>query len=116
MLPLRLRSKKAERLVAGTLLTGYGQRIVQIDRFPVDVAPEGNLILISHNDKPGIIGNVGTLLGKNDVNIATMQVGRELIGGSAIMVLTVDKAVSKDTISELVKLPDLNKAKEINLF
>ena len=68
---------------------------MQIDRFPVDVAPEGNLILISHNDKPGIIGNVGTLLGKNDVNIATMQVGRELIGGSAIMVLTVDKPVSK---------------------
>ena len=116
LVTVSLRSKKAERLVAGTLLTGYGQRIVQIDRFPVDVAPEGNLILISHNDKPGIIGNVGTLLGKNDVNIATMQVGRELIGGSAIMVLTVDKPVSKDTISELVKLPDLNKAKEINLF
>ncbi|BBH21034.1 D-3-phosphoglycerate dehydrogenase [Paenibacillus baekrokdamisoli] len=116
LVTVSLRSKKVERLVAGTLLTGYGQRIVQIDRFPVDVAPEGNLILISHHDKPGIIGNVGSLLGSNDVNIATMQVARELAGGSAIMVLTVDKVASKEIISELVKLPDLIKAKEINLL
>ena len=102
--------------MAGTLLNGYGPRIVQIDQFPVDVAPEGNLILISHNDKPGIIGSVGTLLGNNDVNIATMQVGRELVGGAAIMVLTVDKGVSKEVVAKLVELPDLNKAKEINLY
>lgn len=102
-----------ERRVAGTLLNGYGARIVQIDKFPVDVAPEGHLIFISHNDKPGIIGHVGTLLGKNDVNIASMQVGRKLVGGEAIMVLTVDKAVTKDVLDELTKLPELNKAQHI---
>ncbi|QHW30220.1 phosphoglycerate dehydrogenase [Paenibacillus rhizovicinus] len=110
-----LRSKVATRQVTGTMLTGYGPRIVQIDRFTVDVAPEGNLILISHNDKPGIIGSVGTLLGNSGVNIAAMQVGRELQGGAAIMVLTVDKAVSKEVITELVKLSEINKAKEITL-
>ncbi|MDU5949508.1 MAG: ACT domain-containing protein, partial [Paenibacillus macerans] len=88
-------------------------RIVQIDKFPVDVAPEGHLIFISHNDKPGIIGNVGTLLGKNDVNIASMQVGRKLVGGEAIMVLTVDKAVTKEVLDDLTKLPELNKALQI---
>lgn len=103
----------AERRVAGTLLNGYGARIVQIDKFPVDVAPEGHLIFISHNDKPGIIGHVGTLLGKNDVNIASMQVGRKLVGGEAIMVLTVDKAVTKDVLDDLTKLPELNKAQHI---
>ncbi|SFI56548.1 D-3-phosphoglycerate dehydrogenase [Paenibacillus sp. UNC496MF] len=111
-----LRSKTATRLVTGTMLTGYGPRIVQIDRFTVDVAPQGNLILVSHNDKPGIIGSVGTLLGDNGVNIAAMQVGRELEGGAAIMVLTVDKGASKELIAKLVELPDLNKAKEINLY
>ncbi|QHT60502.1 phosphoglycerate dehydrogenase [Paenibacillus lycopersici] len=110
-----LRSKVATRQVIGTMLTGYGPRIVQIDRFTVDVAPEGNLILVSHNDKPGIIGSVGTLLGDNGVNIAAMQVGRELQGGSAIMVLTVDKIAHQDVIAKLVQLPDLNKAKEIKL-
>lgn len=103
-----------ERRTAGTLLNGYGARIVQIDKFRVDVAPEGHLIFISHNDKPGIIGHVGTLLGKNDVNIASMQVGRKLVGGEAIMVLTVDKDVPKEVLNELTKLPELNKALPIN--
>ncbi|EOS58176.1 MULTISPECIES: phosphoglycerate dehydrogenase [Paenibacillus] len=102
-----------ERRVAGTLLNGYGARIVQIDKFPVDVAPEGHLIFISHNDKPGIIGHVGTLLGKNDVNIASMQVGRKLVGGEAIMVLTVDKTVTKEVLDDLTKLPEINKAQHI---
>ncbi|RRJ66366.1 phosphoglycerate dehydrogenase [Paenibacillus oralis] len=103
----------AERRIAGTMLNGYGARIVQIDKFPVDVAPEGHLIFISHNDKPGIIGSVGTLLGKNDVNIASMQVGRKLVGGEAIMVLTVDKAVTKEVLDDLTKLPELNIALQI---
>ncbi|MED5017675.1 phosphoglycerate dehydrogenase [Paenibacillus chibensis] len=104
-----------ETLVAGTLLNGYGERIVQIDKFPVDMAPEGHVILISHNDKPGIIGRVGTLLGENDVNIASMQVGRKIIGGAAIMILTVDKAVQKEVLSQLTTLPELNRAIEITL-
>lgn len=104
-----------ETLVAGTLLNGYGERIVQIDKFPVDMAPEGHQILISHNDKPGIIGSVGTLLGQNDVNIASMQVGRKIIGGAAIMILSVDKAVQKDVLIQLTTLAELNRAIEITL-
>jgi D-3-phosphoglycerate dehydrogenase len=116
LVTVSLRTKKEERVVAGTLLTGYGPRIVQIDKFTVDVTPEGNLILISHNDKPGIIGRVGTLLGTNDVNIATMQVGRQLEGGSAIMVLRVDKGTPKEVLDQLVSMPELNTAKEITLY
>ncbi|WP_337101749.1 phosphoglycerate dehydrogenase [Paenibacillus sp. YIM B09110] len=116
LVSVSLRTKKEEHVVSGTLLTGYGPRIVQIDKFPVDVTPEGNLILISHNDRPGIIGRVGTLLGNNDVNIATMQVGRQLEGGSAIMVLRVDKAAPKEVLQQLTSLPELNTAKEIKLY
>lgn len=104
-----------ERIVAGTLLLGYGERIVRLDKFPVDVSPEGHLILISHNDKPGIIGRVGTLLGENDVNIASMQVGRKVIGGEAIMCLTVDKDVPKEVLVKLTGLPELNTAQQIVL-
>lgn len=102
-----------ERKIAGTSLNGFGARVVQIDKFPVDIAPEGNLIFISHNDKPGIVGSVGTLLGKNDVNIATMQVGRKIVGGEAIMVLGVDKETPKEVLNELTKLPEINKAQQI---
>ncbi len=115
LVTVSLRTKKEERSAAGTLLTGYGPRIVQIDKYPVDVTPEGNLILIAHNDKPGIIGRVGTLLGNNGINIATMQVGRQLEGGSAIMVLRVDADTPKEVLQQLTSMPELNTAKEIIL-
>lgn len=103
----------SEQRIAGTLLNGYGARIVQINKFPVDVAPHGNLLFISHNDKPGIIGKVGTLLGENQVNIAAMQVGRKIVGGEAIMVLSVDKELDKNVIDALLKVTEINKAKQI---
>jgi D-3-phosphoglycerate dehydrogenase len=105
-----------EYLVAGTLLQGYGERIVQVNKFPVDIAPEGHQIFVSHNDKVGIIGLVGTLLGENDVNIASMQVGRKIVGGAAIMLLTVDKAVPKQVLVKLAGLPEINTAEEIILL
>lgn len=116
LLSVTLRTNEEERHVAGTLLNGYGERIVQIDKYPVDVAPEGHLLLVKHNDKPGLIGSVGTLLGDNGINIATMQVGRKIVGGSAIMVLSVDKIVTAEVIQALKNIPDLNKAKEIVFF
>lgn len=115
LITLTIKTASGERKIAGTLLNGYGERIVQIDKFPVDIAPEGHLIVISHVDKPGIIGRVGTLLGSNNVNIASMQVGRQIIGGEAIMLLTVDKGVPADVLEELTKLPEITTAKEIVL-
>ncbi|MFD2611981.1 phosphoglycerate dehydrogenase [Paenibacillus gansuensis] len=115
LITLTLKSNKEERLLAGTLLNGYGARFVQLDQYPVDISPEGNLLIISHNDKPGIIGRVGTLLGSNEVNIATMQVGRKIVGGAAIMVLTVDKQPAKIVVEELAKLPEIITVKEITL-
>lgn len=115
LVSVTLRTGKEEHTVAGALLNGFGERITQIDQYPVDVSPEGHILLISHHDKPGIIGRVGTCLGSNDVNIATMQVGRKLAGGAAIMVLGVDKAVPKEVLSQVADLADLVSAKEIQL-
>ncbi len=115
LVTLSLRTKKEVRHIAGTLLNGYGPRIVQIDQYPVDISPGGNIILVSHNDKPGIIGRLGTVLGNNNVNIATMQVGRKDIGGSAIMIITVDKQAPKDVIQQLAMLPEMINVKEVTL-
>lgn len=115
LVSVTLKTKQQQHVLAGTLLAGYGERIVQIDQYPVDIAPSGNLLLISHNDRPGIIGRVGTLLGSNDVNIATMQVGRKVIGGQAIMVLTTDKPTPKEVILQLTQLPELTEVIELTL-
>ena len=115
LVTVTLKSKNEEKTIAGTLLSGYGERIVQIDQYPVDIAPEGTMLLISHSDKPGIIGRVGTLLGNNQVNIASMQVGRKIIGGSAIMLLSIDKEAPSDVLKELSQLTDLLHVKAITL-
>jgi D-3-phosphoglycerate dehydrogenase len=115
LITLKIKTDKEERSLAGTLLSGYGERIVQIDQYPVDIAPAGTLLLVAHQDKPGIVGRMGTMLGNNDVNIATMQVGRKVVGGDAIMILTVDKPVTKEVLDELNKQPDINKVQDIHL-
>ncbi|WP_409346568.1 phosphoglycerate dehydrogenase [Paenibacillus sp. MBLB4367] len=115
LVTVTLKTKNGDRTLSGTLLSGYGERIVQIDQYPVDIAPEGTLLLISHNDKPGIIGRVGTLLGSNNVNIASMQVGRKVVGGSAIMMLTIDNHATDAVLAELTKLPEIMHVKELAL-
>lgn len=115
LVTVTLKTKQEERVAAGTLLAGYGERIVQIDQYPVDISPEGTVLFIAHNDKPGIIGKVGTLLGDNGVNIASMQVGRKVVGGAAIMLLTIDKPASDDLLGKLKNVPEISIAKDIAL-
>ncbi|WP_203247114.1 phosphoglycerate dehydrogenase [Sporosarcina beigongshangi] len=95
------------RRVSGTLLNGLGARIVKVDDNLVDISPEGHLLFIKHKDQPGAIGRVGTLLAVENINIATMQVGRSTVGGNAIMMLTVDHHVEKTNVERLKELEDI---------
>lgn len=115
LITVSLKTNQQTRLVAGTLLNGYGARIVKIDDFSIDVAPNGYLLYVHHNDRPGVIGRVGSILGINDVNIATMQVGRRDVGGDAIMMLTVDKAVTAEILDTLGELTEIKSVIQIEL-
>jgi D-3-phosphoglycerate dehydrogenase len=101
--------------VAGTLLNGFGPRITKVDDYPVDVTPKGHLLFIQHQDLPGVIGRVGTLLGSEDVNIAAMQVGRLGIGGQAIMILRIDKPLTKNLIDLILQIDNIQSLHEIDL-
>ncbi|MBO8170650.1 MAG: phosphoglycerate dehydrogenase [Bacillaceae bacterium] len=116
LITITLKTKQEEKQVAGTLLNGYGPRIVEIDKYSIDAAPEGHLILIHHNDRPGVIGRVGTVLGTKGVNIATMQVGRRDMGGDAIMMLTIDKQASPEVLDSLGELEEIHSVTEIDLL
>lgn len=115
LVSVTLKTNQEEKTVCGTLLNGFGARIVEIEGYSIDVAPEGYLLFIHHLDKPGVIGRVGTILGSNDVNIATMQVGRRDVGGQAIMMLTVDKPVSAEVMDTLGELEEILSVTEIDL-
>ncbi len=70
--------------------------------------------MISQKDKPGIIGRVGTLLGDNGINIASMQVGRTEIGDSAVMILKIDKKTPESVMESLVAIPEIKRVREIS--
>lgn len=104
-----------KRKVDGSLFATLGERIVGIDGFSVDAIPAGYLIIASNIDQPGMIGQVGTVLGKNNVNIAGMEVGRNKAGEKAVMVLNIDGPVSDKTLKELEKVKGIHSAKLVSL-
>ena len=86
--------------LAGTVLMDE-PRVVRIDGFRVDLVPEGRFLVSQHEDKPGIVGRVGTILGEHDVNIASMLVGRDAPRGRAMMILAVDDPVAESVLDRL---------------
>ncbi len=110
-----LKSRKKKLAVAGTLFSKKDPRIVKIDDFTVEIMPEGTMLFMYNNDKPGVIGNIGTMLGKNSINIARMHFGREKAGGTAISVVNIDAPMSEKLLADIKKLPNILDVKVLNL-
>jgi D-3-phosphoglycerate dehydrogenase len=77
------------------------QKLVGINGFDIEVGLNEHMVFVTYEDRPGIVGTVGQLLGQADVNIAGMQVSRTAEGGAALMVLTVDSAISPETLDAI---------------
>ena len=92
---------KGSYKVNGTIFDGKKERIVKINDFDIDMIPEGNLIITHNMDKPGVIGQIGTILGSNNINIARMAVGRTSRGGSSLNVTTIDGNVSLEVLDKI---------------
>lgn len=89
--------------------------IVEVDRFSLDRPLAGDVLITHHRDRPGMIGRIGTILGRYEVNIAGMQVGRHHQGGEAIMVLNVDDTIPADALTEILTIDDVNTAFVVSL-
>ena len=89
--------------------------IVSINELWVDFPAEGNILLTSHQDRPGIVGRVGTLLGINDVNISFMHVGRRGPRTEAIMALGTDERVTAEILAQIDAWDDINWLRAIAL-
>ncbi|MGP4038990.1 phosphoglycerate dehydrogenase [Gracilibacillus sp. D59] len=115
LLKVEVKTKDVTRSISGTLLNGLGPRIVQVDAYSVDVVPDGNLVVIKHNDRPGVIGKVGSMFAEKNINIAAMQVGRSDVGGEAIMILTIDKYLEDEDIEALKEFEEIEKLTAMEL-
>ena len=115
LLSVDVRSDGQTLSLQGTLSARREPRIVKIDRYFVEAAPEGYLLIIKNEDKPGLIGQLGTLLGESKINIAGMTNGREKPGGLAITVVSIDNPVPPKVLEQVKKLKHVLDAKLIKL-
>jgi len=115
LISLRALSNKIKISIAGTLLAKNNPRIVSIDDLSVDVVPEGTMVVYTNVDRPGVIGFIGTLLGKNKINIAAMQVGRKASGGEAVTVVNVDTDVPDKVLQEIREFSGITQVRCVKL-
>jgi D-3-phosphoglycerate dehydrogenase len=104
---VRTFGKEGEHSVKGTVFsTGSGPepRIVRVDRFYVEVVPEGRHLLLRNQDRPGVIGAVGTILGGKGINVSRMQVGLDAGKKEALQMWNVDAEVDAGTLEAVRKV------------
>jgi D-3-phosphoglycerate dehydrogenase len=115
LITLRIRAGGKDVSASGTLNSKKEPRIIQVDNFPMETVPDGDMLVLMNNDKPGVIGGIGTLLGQNGVNIARMQFGRESQGGLAMSIVSIDSPVSDELMAKIKKLPNVLSVKQIKI-
>jgi D-3-phosphoglycerate dehydrogenase len=101
-------TNKVTRTVTGSVFGGSLLRIIEIDGFKIEVTPQGAVLVIFNDDKPGVIGAVGTVCGKHDINICTMGVGQKPEEQKAVLAVSLDKEPDEKAIEELGKLDFVN--------
>ncbi len=114
---LRLTVEAGGRTVtaAGSIFNRVEPRVVEVDGMALEVIPEGPMLFIANNDKPGVIGGIGNVLAEAGINISRMQLGRETPGGHAISVVGIDVAASAEMLSRLRKIPNILSVRQIRL-
>ena len=114
-LHLTAHGSNGKRSIMGTLLAESEMRITSIDEYPINVPPTDNMLMTLHRDMPGMIGKIGSLLGSYNVNIASMHLGRKIVRGDAVMILSLDDPLPEGLIAEIRKEAGIRDAYTITL-
>lgn len=113
---VRADTEGGEVAVGGTLVgPRNAQRLVRVYDFDVDMPPAEHMAFFLYEDRPGVIGKVGTILGEAGINIAGMEVGRREAGGLALMGLTVDSPIPPEVLERIVAAVGMKRARSIVL-
>ncbi|HEX4382461.1 MAG TPA: ACT domain-containing protein, partial [Myxococcales bacterium] len=116
LMTLRLRcGKQLTTEVSGTIVGKREPRLVRVDRFEMEAAPEGCMVILHNTDAPGVIGNVGQTLGEAKVNIAQFALSRDKERKEALAVINVDSPVSNELLEKLRKLPNVRRVHQVVL-
>jgi len=102
--------------VSGTL-TGpkHIEKLVEIDGYDIDLQPAEHLAFFRYHDRPGVVGELGRILGEHGVNIAGMQVSRDEQGGHALIAMTVDSPIDPEALAEIVEAIGAHEGRSLDL-
>lgn len=112
---VRVESGKKSHQVAGTVFNKKDPRIVELDRFQIEVLPEGHMLLILNVDRPGVIGGVTSALGADQINIARMQCAREERGGDALLIIGLDGPIPSTVVDHIRAAQHIRSVKVVDL-
>ena len=116
LIKVEVKTDTVSKVVCGTLSANKQPRIVKIDDYYMEVAPVGDMLMIRNLDVPGIIGNLGTLLGKHNINVAAMSFGRrDQRGDEALSVINIDNPVSVQILEQIKGIKNILAVKLIRL-
>jgi D-3-phosphoglycerate dehydrogenase len=90
-------------------------RVIQINEFLVELAPQGDLLVVRNQDRPGVIGSVGTLLGEKGINVNSLHVAHNKETGVALALWSIDNEIDEGTLAEVRKLPLIGSASLVRL-
>ena len=113
LIKLTVTTEQQTRSIAGTLSHGDSPRLVEIKGISMDAQLGPNMLYISNEDKPGLIGNLGSALGEAGINIATFNLGRANVGGDAIALIETDGPVSDQIADQVRGLPNVVSVKPL---
>jgi len=115
LITVELETHKARSTVAGTLFGKNDPRIVKLNEYRVNTSPQGYILICSHQARPGIVGKIGTIFGKNNINIFQMTLGREETGKREMTVLNLDASPPQGVIEEIGKIKELLQVRLVKL-
>ncbi|MFQ5877783.1 MAG: phosphoglycerate dehydrogenase [Acidobacteriota bacterium] len=115
LVSVTLKGRDGSRSVAGTLFGKREPRLVRLDEYHLDAIPKGAMLIVSNDDRPGMVGRIGTVLGHAEVNIAYMSLGRDRSGGRAIAILNLDAPLPAEILRDITSIDGVLWAESVTL-
>ena len=114
LITVKVETEQRDRSVSGTLFTGKEPRIVEIEGVRIEAGLTENMLFIRNHDKPGLIGQVGGILGEANQNISDFNLGRKPEGESALCLISLDAALPDDVMKKIEALEQVKMAKKLH--
>ena len=115
LITVDVRAGETSFLVSGTVVGRGHPRIVRFNDFYLEAIPSGHILVLRNRDVPGVVGDLGSLLGKRNINIARLQLGRRRGTSEALSFVNVDSSVSEDVMKEIAELPAIISVQQVYL-